>query len=61
MHHRTHGFAAQPGHVQGVSDQFSAQVISDRPADHAAGVDVEHDRGIHPALTGAVLGDVSNP
>jgi hypothetical protein len=52
MNHCAHGFAAQPGHVQGVGDQFGAQVIGDRPADNTAGVDVEHDRRVDPALTG---------
>jgi len=61
MNHRANGFAAQPGHVQGVGDQLGAQMIGDRPAHHAAGEDIEDDRGVDPALTGAVLGDVGDP
>ena len=54
MNHRTNGFAAQPGHVQSIGDQLGAQMIGDRPAHYPAGEDVEHDRGVDPALTGAV-------
>lgn len=43
--------------------QFGEQVIGDRQANHAAGVDVEDDRGVDPAFDGAVLddGDHSQP
>ena len=61
MNHRTNGFAAQPGHVQSIGDQLGAQMIGDRPAHHPAGEHIEDDRGIHPALTRAVLGDVGDP
>jgi len=61
MHHRTNGFAAQPGHVQGVGDQLGTPMIGDPPAHHPAGEHIEDDRGIHPALTRAVLGDVGDP
>ena len=33
----------------------------DRPADHAAGEGVEHDRAVDLALAGGVLGDVGHP
>ncbi len=33
----------------------------DRPADHAAAVDVEHDGAVDAALAGGVLGDVGDP
>ena len=61
VNHCADGLAAQSGHVQGVSNQFGAQMISDRPPHDPAGVDIENDRGVHPALTGAVLGDVGDP
>ena len=61
MHNSPNGFAVHPGHLQGVDDQLGAQVISDRPADHAAGVDIQHDRAVHPPAAGAVLGDVGDP
>ena len=61
MNHRTNGFAAQPDHVQGVGDQLRTQMIGDRTTHHAAGEHIEDDRGVDPALTRAVLGDVGDP
>ncbi len=55
------GVAPPAGHVQGVYDQFGAQVIGDGPADREAGEHVDHDRAVDPALAGAVLGDVGDP
>lgn len=53
--------APPPSHVQSVEDQLGAQVIGDRPSDDAAGEDVQDDRAVDPALSGAVLGDVGDP
>jgi len=62
MQHCSGGWPAPPaGHVQGIDDQFGAQVVSDGPAHHPAGPDVQDDGAIQPALPGAVLGDVSDP
>jgi hypothetical protein len=63
------GVVDQPGrwlglgdrHVQGIQDQFGAQVLSHRPADDPAGEAVQHDRHIQPAVAGALLGDVGHP
>jgi hypothetical protein len=48
-------------HVEGVQDQFGAQVLGHRPAHHPAGVGVQDDRQVQPALAGALLGDVGRP
>ena len=53
--------SAQAGHLEGVDDQFGAQVVGDGPADDAAGVGVQDDGAVDPALLGAVLGDVGDP
>ena len=50
--------SAQAGHLEGVDDQFGAQVVGDGPADDAAGVGVQDDGAVDPALLGAVLGGV---
>jgi len=49
------------GHVQGVQDQLGAEMVGHRPADDPAGERVEDDSEVQPALTGALLGDVSDP
>ena len=36
--------ASPDRHVDGVDDQFAAEVIGHRPADNAPPVDVQHDR-----------------
>jgi hypothetical protein len=33
----------------------------DRPADHSAGVGIQHDRAVDLALAGGVLGDIGHP
>jgi hypothetical protein len=48
-------------HVEGVQDQFGAQVVGHRPADDPAGEAVQHDREVQPAFAGALLGDVGHP
>jgi hypothetical protein len=53
--------AAQGGHVDRVSDQFGAHVISDRPTDDSSGPGVDDDSEVDPAFAGAVLGDVLDP
>jgi hypothetical protein len=55
------GIALGDGHVEGVQDQFGAQVVGHRPADDPAGEAVQHDRHIQPAFIGALLGDVGHP
>jgi hypothetical protein len=55
------GFAAPDGHVQRVDDQFGAQVVGDRPADHEAAERVDHDRQVDLAVGGGVFGDVGAP
>ena len=61
MHDRAGRAAPPAGHLQGIDDQFGAQVVGDGPADHAATEHVQHGRQIDPALVGGVLGDVSDP
>jgi len=63
VQHGTAGcwFAAPAGHVQGIDDEFGAQVIGDGPAHHPAGVHIQHYGAIQPALAGVVLGDVGHP
>jgi hypothetical protein len=61
MHQAWGGVALGDGHVQGVQDQLGAQVLSHRPADDPAGERVEDHGEVQPALTGALLGDVSDP
>src|SRR4029450_11579208 len=55
------GVALGDGHVQGVQDQLGAEMVGHRPADDPAGERVEDDGEVEPALTGALLGDVSDP
>ena len=61
MHDGADRSAAPAGHLQRVDDQLGAQMVRDRPADDAAGVDVEDGGAVDPALAGAVLGDVGEP
>jgi len=37
-------------HLQGLFDQIGAHVIGDGPADHSAGVGVDHGREVEPPL-----------
>jgi hypothetical protein len=55
------GVALGDGHVQGVQDQLGAEVVGHRPADDPAGERVQDHGEVQPALTGALLGDVSDP
>jgi hypothetical protein len=55
------GVALADGHVEGVQDEFGAQVVSHRPSDDATGERVQDHRQIEPALVGALLGDVGHP
>jgi hypothetical protein len=59
---RAFGRSASPGgHVDHISNQFSAHVISDRPSHDTPGPGVDHDREIDPALAGAMLRHVLDP
>jgi hypothetical protein len=44
---------------QGVGDQLGPQVVGRRPADHAAGGDVDDVGQVEPALLGRGIGDVT--
>src|SRR5207245_10550617 len=56
------GWLSSPDrHLERVNDELGADVIGDRPADHASGPGVEHDRAIELARVGAVFGDVHDP
>jgi hypothetical protein len=48
-------------HLQRIQSQFGTQVLSDLPAHDAAGADVLHEGGVHPARAGADVGDVRDP
>jgi hypothetical protein len=61
MHQAWGGVALSDGHVQGVQDQLGAEVVGHRPADDPAGERVQDHGEVQPALTGALLGDVSDP
>ncbi len=53
---------ASPGrHLDGVSDELGAEMVSDRPAHNPSGPGVEHDRQVHLAGPGPVFGDVHDP
>jgi hypothetical protein len=55
------GVALGDGHVQGVQDQLGAEMVGHRPANDPAGERVEDNGEVRPAVTGALLGDVSDP
>jgi hypothetical protein len=58
----TFGWLSSPdGHLDCVDDELTADVIGDRPAHDSAAERVEHDREIHLAGVGRVLGDVHHP
>ena len=59
--HDTFGLAVLDRHAEGVDDEVRRLGRVDRPADDPAGEGVEHDRAVHLALAGAVLGDVGQP
>jgi hypothetical protein len=61
VHQARRGVALADGHVQGVQDQFGAQMVGHRPAHDPAGEAVQHHRQVQPALVGALLGDVGHP
>ena len=48
-------------HLQRVDDELRAEVVRERPADHAPGPGVEHDREIDLAGAGRVFRDVAHP
>src|SRR5215212_8286380 len=49
------------GHLQGVQDQFSAQVVGHRPANDPTRERVQDHGEVQPALVGALLGNVGDP
>jgi hypothetical protein len=49
------------GHAQGVGHQRGGRRRIDGPTDHATGARVKHDRAVHLALAGGVLGDIRDP
>src|SRR6478672_12705019 len=55
------GFAGHECGGEGLDDQGGAQVVGDGVADHLAGVQVDHGRGVDPAIDGAHIGNVSAP
>jgi hypothetical protein len=62
MVHQAGGrLALADGHIEGVQDQFGAQVVGHRPAHDPAGEAVQHHGQVQPALVGALLGDIGHP
>jgi len=63
VHHRAGltSVASPDGHLQGVDDEFGAEVVRDRPADDATREGVDHSRQVDLALCRRVLGDVTDP
>lgn len=54
--------AALPaGHLQGIDDQFGADVVGDRPAHDLATERVDDRAAVDPAVRRAMLGDVGEP
>src|SRR5215203_6769468 len=49
------------GHLQGVQDQFGAQVLGHRPANDPTRERVQDHGEVQPALVGALLGNVGDP
>jgi hypothetical protein len=61
VHQPGRGTPLADGHVERIQGQLGAQVVGDRPADHAAGERVQDHRDEQPAFVGALLGDVGQP
>jgi hypothetical protein len=58
----TGGWLAAPdGHLDGVHDQFGADVVSDRPADNPTAPGVHHDGEVDLSFVAGMLGDVHDP
>jgi hypothetical protein len=56
------GFAAAPDrHHQRIGDQLRGHHGAHRPADHAAGEEIDHHRHIQPALGSSDIGKISDP
>ena len=53
------GFADHEGGSEGLDDEAGTQVVGDGVADHLAGVQVDHGRGVDPAVDGLDVGDVA--
>jgi hypothetical protein len=50
------GFAAPAGYLEGVDNEFGAEMVGDRPAHDPAGIDVEHRGAVHSAFGGSGAG-----
>jgi len=62
MIHDTGGGSASPQRgLQGVDDEFGAQVVGDGVAHDQPRPRIDHHRDIDPALPGGMLGDVGHP
>ena len=55
------GVALGDGHVQGVQDQFGAQVGSHGPAHDPPREGIQDHGDVEPAFVGGLLGDVGDP
>ncbi len=54
-------YAVAQGHLQGVDDELGAHVLGHRPADDAAGPQVEDDGQVQPTLPRPDVRDVRHP
>jgi len=61
MFHPCWRFSSEQRGGEGLDDQAGAQVVGDGVAHHLAGVQVDHGRGVDPAVDGAHVGDVTAP
>ena len=55
------GAALPAGHLEGVDDQLTSEVIGDGPTDDPPRVGVDDCGAVDPPVAGAVLGDVGEP
>ncbi len=49
------------GHLQRITDQVSRHALRHRPADHPAGIQVNHDGQVQPAFVRPQVGHVTGP
>ncbi len=55
------GEAGGDRHLEGVFDEVGAQMITNRPSDHATGVGIDHGDQVEPSFPGVQVADVANP
>ena len=60
-HHPMRASTLLPGMLQSLYHQVRVSVVWHRPADHAAGAQVQYHSQITPALPGLDVGDITAP